>query len=42
MTTVEMLVAIGALILLDVVAWFWSVDSRRSGSNRPDRPAPAI
>jgi len=42
MTNMELLIAIAALIVFDVVAWFWGVDSRTKTLNRTDRPARAI
>ncbi len=37
------LIFIGLLVLLDVAAWFWGVDSRDTGLNgRGDKPRPWI
>ena len=38
----EMLIAIAALIVFDVVAWFWGVDSREWSTDRSDHPARSI
>lgn len=34
----EMLIAIAALVVFDVAAWFWGVDSRDWSTDRSDRP----
>lgn len=38
----ELLIVIAALIVFDVAAWYWGVDSRHLSLERSDRPARSI
>jgi len=38
----EIVIAVAALIVFEVVAWFWGVDSRQLGLDRSGRPARSI
>jgi hypothetical protein len=38
----ELVIAVAALIVFDVAAWFWGVDSRHISLEPSDRPARSI